>query len=78
MDKDYQLAVNLVLTERRAGAAFLKQRLLLSDSKVNRIFKQMEKDGVVSKLGAGGVRQVLLPPPVVIPKVDPTKQDDGI
>jgi len=65
MDKDYEKAVLLVLTERRAGPAFLKQKLLLSDSKVSRMLKQMEKEGVISKVGAGGARHVLKPAPAI-------------
>ena len=56
---DYDRAVQLVGTEGRAGASFLKQRLLLSDSKVQRLLKQMESAGVVSRPGAGGAREVL-------------------
>ena len=68
MNQDYQHAVNLVLTERRAGPAYLKQKMLLSDSKVSRIIKQLEKDGVISKAGAGGARTVLkeAPKPVIV------------
>lgn len=62
-NEDYLKAVHLVLTERRAGAAFLKQKLLLSDSKVARLLKDMEKNGVVSKVLPGGARNVLLDPP---------------
>ena len=62
-NEEYSKAVHLVLTERRAGAAFLKQRLLLSDSKVARLLKDMEKNGVVSKVLPGGARNVLLDPP---------------
>ena len=70
--EDYIKAVNLVLTERRAGAAFLKQKLLLSDSKVARLLKEMQENGVVSKVLLGGARNVLLdpPPPPPPPEVD--------
>ena len=66
-DQDYLNAVKLVATERRAGNAFLRQRLLLSESKVQRLLRQMEKNGVISPVGPGGVRQVLAPVPVKAP-----------
>lgn len=73
-DKDYLKAVELVATERRAGTAFLRQKLLLSDSKIQRLLKQMEKNGVVSAMGPGGARQVLVPPPVI---KTPEPEGDG-
>jgi len=60
---EYELAITLVATEQRAGAAFLRQRLLLSESKVQRLLKQMEKDEIVSPVLAGGAREVLIDVP---------------
>jgi hypothetical protein len=41
----------------------LKQQFRLSDSKVQRYLKQMERDGVLSPPGVGGSRQILRQPP---------------
>jgi DNA segregation ATPase FtsK/SpoIIIE-like protein len=55
----YHEAVAFVVRERRAGASVLKQQFRLSDSKVQRYLKQMEKDGILSSPGIGGAREVL-------------------
>lgn len=65
--QEYDRAVNLVLTERRAGAAFIKSKLLLSDSKVARLLVEMEISGVVSPMTSGGARLVLQPRPLPLP-----------
>jgi len=70
---DYDLAVHLVATERRAGTSFLKQQLRLSESKVARLIKQMEINGVISKPGKGGAREVLIEP-FVQPQPQPEQQ----
>ncbi|MGX9695282.1 DNA translocase FtsK [Achromobacter anxifer] len=59
----YHDAVAFVVQERRAGASVLKQQFRLSDSKVQRYLKQMERDGVLSPPGVGGAREILRPAP---------------
>jgi len=71
MDRDYENVRNFVLRERRTGAAYLHQHLLLGKNKIERILVQLEKDGVVSKVGPGGARDVLMDMPI------PQSQNDA-
>jgi len=65
MDKDYENVRSFVLRERRTGVAYLHQHLLLGKNKIERILSKLEKDGVVSKIGKGGTREVLLDAPPI-------------
>lgn len=67
MSRDYEDAVRFVAENQKASTSFLKQHLRLSDSKVGRFLRQMEKDGVISKVGPSGARTVLVerPAPIV-------------
>jgi len=58
-DPDFDRLVTLIMTERRTGLAFLKHRLLLSDSKVMRYLHMLEIDGVLSPEKPGGARDIL-------------------
>lgn len=59
-DPDYERLVDLIMSERRTGLAFLKHRLLLSDSKVLRYLHVLEKNGVLSAEKPGGARDILV------------------
>lgn len=73
MSVDYEKAVQLVATTRKTGIAFLRQKLLLSESKVSRLLARMEKEGVISTVQSGGIRTVLIEPPAQ----DVTTRDDS-
>ena len=75
MVSDYDQAVQFVAEHQKAGASFLKQHLRLSDSKVTRFLRQMEKDGVISKMGSSGSRQVLVERPAPVVQQAPQEHD---
>jgi len=60
---DYQTVRDFVVREQRTGVAYLHQQLLLSKNKIGRILSLLEKEGVVSPVGSGGVREVLVERP---------------
>jgi len=76
MDRDYQDVRHCILHERRTGVAYLHQRLLLGKNKIERILEQLERDGVVSRMGSGGAREILMAAPApVIPDSAPQEDD---
>jgi len=58
MSRDYEDVRDLILRERRTGVAYLHQHLLIGKNKIERILERLEKEGVISKKGAGGTRVV--------------------
>jgi len=60
LDKDYHLVRDFIMRERRTGVAYLHQHLLLSKNKIERILSRLEKEKIVSRVGPGGVRAILV------------------
>ena len=64
MDHDLDRTIKLIMSERRTGLSFLKHRLLLSESKVLRHLKELEKRGILSAEKPGGSRTILIDLPI--------------
>ncbi|RME83575.1 MAG: cell division protein FtsK, partial [Zetaproteobacteria bacterium] len=62
-DPLYDKAVALVVEKQRCSVSMVQRYLRIGYNRASRIVEQMERDGIVSPPGAGGMRKVLAPPP---------------
>jgi len=60
MPSDLERARALIVEHRRTSVAFLKQQLMLSENKIQRLLRELEREGVISAVGPGGVRTILV------------------
>ncbi len=64
MDALYDEAIKIVTETRKASISALQRRLRIGFNRAARIIEDMEREGVVSKIGSNNTREVLAPPPV--------------
>jgi S-DNA-T family DNA segregation ATPase FtsK/SpoIIIE len=61
-DELYDKAVNVVIKTRRPSISLVQRHLRIGYNRAARLIEQMERNGVVSPIGANGNREVLAPP----------------
>jgi len=61
-DELYDKAVNIVIKTRRPSISLVQRHLRIGYNRAARLIEQMERNGVVSPMGASGNREVLAPP----------------
>jgi len=61
-DELYDKAVNVVIKTRRPSISLVQRHLRIGYNRAARLIEQMERNGVVSPVGANGNREVLAPP----------------
>jgi len=61
-DELYDKAVNIVIKTRRPSISLVQRHLRIGYNRAARLIEQMERNGVVSPVGANGNREVLAPP----------------
>ncbi len=61
-DELYDKAVNVVIKTRRPSISLVQRHLRIGYNRAARLIEQMERNGVVSPMGASGNREVLAPP----------------
>ena len=61
-DELYDRAVNVVIKTRRPSISLVQRHLRIGYNRAARLIEQMERNGVVSPVGANGNREVLAPP----------------
>jgi S-DNA-T family DNA segregation ATPase FtsK/SpoIIIE len=61
-DELYDKAVNIVIKTRRPSISLVQRHLRIGYNRAARLIEQMERNGVVSPVGASGNREVLAPP----------------
>jgi len=59
MDDKYNEAADLVAEKGKCSVSMVQRYLRIGYNRASRIVEQMERDGLVSAPGAGGVRTVL-------------------
>ena len=58
-DELYEMALNIVKTEKKASTSFLQRKLQIGYNRAARIVDQMEDNWIVSKANHVGKREVL-------------------
>jgi S-DNA-T family DNA segregation ATPase FtsK/SpoIIIE len=61
-DELYDKAVDVVIKTRRPSISLVQRHLRIGYNRAARLIEQMERNGVVSPIGANGNREVLAPP----------------
>jgi S-DNA-T family DNA segregation ATPase FtsK/SpoIIIE len=61
-DELYDKAVDVVIKTRRPSISLVQRHLRIGYNRAARLIEQMERNGVVSPVGANGNREVLAPP----------------